>query len=177
MFPDFPPPRAPAPALPIPGLSLRAAATRDLRFVHQLQSALRTVEFAALPLPEEQKRAFFDRQIQMQHLHYLSHFPDADFWIVEHRRRAIGVLYLDRSTPEWRVIDVILSPDVRGRGWGSALIAWVQDQAAATGAGVALSVAFNNPRAHALYRRLAFAETTPGAYSPSIAMAWRPIRP
>lgn len=173
-LPDFPMPRTPAPALSLPGLSLRAAAAPDLGFVRQLQIELREAEFAALPLSAEQKHVFFDSQFRAQHMHYVTQYPDADFWIVEHEGRAAGLLYLDRTPPCWRVVDIALSSEFRGRGWGAALIGWMQEQASAAGKSVALSVAFNNPRAHALYERLGFAETAPGDGALFVEMAWRP---
>lgn len=174
MLGDFPMARGPAPDVSLPGVSLRTAIRADLRFVQLLQAELREGEFAALPLATEQKRALIDSQVRAQHVYYTTQYPDADFWIIDHEGLPAGLLYLDRNATDWRVIHIALSSDFRGRGWGAALIGWVREQAAAAGKGTALTVAFNNPRARELYRRLGFAETAPEDDLPFIEMAWRP---
>lgn len=168
----FPPARAAAPALPLAGFTLRAASAADLPFLTQLHADLRAAEFAMIPWPDAQKRAFIQSQFEMQHIGYVARFPDADFWIVERTSEPAGLLYLDRSTPHWRIIDIALVPAVRGGGTGTQLIGWIQDAARAAGAEqIALSVLVTNPRAWALYRRLGFAgEPEHGAIQ--IDMTW-----
>ena len=85
----------------------------------------------------------------------------------------IGRLYLDRSTPMWHVVDIGFDAAERGKGVGSAMLAWMQESAAAAGAeGITLQVMTSNPRARALYVRSGFAPSGPveGHYEP---MAWR----
>jgi ribosomal protein S18 acetylase RimI-like enzyme len=67
----------------------------------------------------------------------------ASTWTVRHR---------------WcRVVDIGFLPEARGRGRGSALLAWAQVAAVVAGAaGIDLHVAAANHRALALYRRLGF---------------------
>jgi ribosomal protein S18 acetylase RimI-like enzyme len=75
----------------------------------------------------------------------------------------VGRLYLDRSTSEWRIVDILLATAWRGLGLGTQLIAWVQQSAALAGArSVALTVAVDNRRAHALYARLGFDDADAG---------------
>lgn len=84
-------------------------------------------------------------------------FADADFLVVTSEGAPIGRLYLDRREDAAHVIDIGFEPHWRGRGLGAALLKWVAADARRTGArAVLLSVAANNPRAHALYVRLGF---------------------
>jgi RimJ/RimL family protein N-acetyltransferase len=146
-----------------------------------LYSAFRADEMARAPWPEPQKQAFLAEQFRLQHHHFTTHFPYADFWVIERAppgrvggaAEAIGRLYVDRSRPLWRIIDLGLFPTERGRGVGAALLEWLQAGARVAGAqGCDLNVMIANPRAQALYRRLGFEVTSEaGGYR---HMIWRP---
>jgi ribosomal protein S18 acetylase RimI-like enzyme len=173
-LPDFPPAGRGALPLSLPSLALRAASREDLPFLQLLHAEQRLAELGALPLPPDALQAFCEAQFRMQHVQYLAGFADADFWIVEQAGVPVGRLYLDRSTPRWRVIDITLTQVSRGQGLGGALIGAVQQAARAAGAEtVALHVLRDNVRAQALYRRLGFDETA-AADEIQIAMTWTP---
>jgi ribosomal protein S18 acetylase RimI-like enzyme len=70
-----------------------------------------------------------------------------------------------------RIVDIALSPDMRGRGFGSALIGALQREARARGLPLRLSVARTNARAGALYRRLGFDSC--GGDAVYAEMVWR----
>lgn len=174
-LPPFPAPAAAPPARPPAGLTLRPASPADLPFFAQIHAETRAADIAPLPWPAAQKLAFLQEQFRLQHLHYVRAFAGADFWALGHAKRgALGRLYLDRSGPEWRIIDVLLASGAQGSGTGTALLRWIQAQAGKAGAkGVALSVETGNPRARALYHRLGFVDrvSLTGTYH---AMFWRP---
>ena len=126
-----------------------------------------------MPWTSEQKQAFADSQFALQHLHFTRHHAGADFWVVLRDGRPVGRLYLDRSAPSWRIVDIGLVPEMRGQGLGTALLEGIQAEAVAAGAeGVALTVLVENPRAHALYLRAGFVDE--GEPSLHQAMTWRP---
>ncbi len=126
-----------------------------------------------VPWTAAQKLAFLDDQFRLQHLHFVTHYTRADFLVVE-QTGPVGRLYLDRSTPMWRVIDIGFLPQIRGAGLGSAVLGWVMDRAAARRAGgVDLHVAAANPRARALYARMGFAPEG-GVEAAHQRMVWRP---
>jgi GNAT superfamily N-acetyltransferase len=144
------------------GLTLRHAGEADRAFLQTLFASFRAEEMALIPWPQPQKDAFLAEQFRLQHHHFVSYFPGADFWIVQRSHRAgesspVGRFYLDRSTPLWRVIDIGFLPEARGQEFGSALLRWAQASAVeANAAGVDLHVLLTNPRAEMLYRSLGF---------------------
>jgi len=144
-------------------IALRAASSEDLPVLAGLYAQLRMPELLFTPWPQAEKRAFFDAQFRLQHDHFVRQYPRADFWVALRDEVPVGRLYLDRSTLDWRIIDILLAPAWRERGIGSRLIAWVQQRAIAAGArGIGLAVAVDNRRAHALYARLGFSESDAG---------------
>jgi len=160
----FPARRAssPRPNLAAPGLSLRDATAADWPFLQRLFVSCQAAELAALAWPQADLEALLHDQFRLHHHHLVTHFPAADFWIVEAPdthgvNRPVGRFTLDRSTPLWRVVDIGLLPEARGQGRGQALLTWAQAGATAAGAaGIDLHVAVSNHRAQALYRRLGF---------------------
>jgi len=153
----------------------------DQPLLVSLYSSFRADEMARTAWPEARKQAFVAEQFRLQHQHFTTQFPDGDFWIIDRAPPArvdgaaepIGRLYVDRSWPVWRIIELGLFPAERSRGVGGALLAWLQTGVAAAGAdGCDLHVMIANPRAQALYRRLGFeVESEAGGYR---HMIWRP---
>lgn len=164
-----------------PGISFRRATADDLPFFRALYGSFRALEMALVPWTAEQKRFFLDDQFRLQHLHFTGFFARADFLTITRSSlftgpRDIGRLYLDRSAPCWRIIDIGLVPELRGEGIGTVLIEEIQASATAAGAeGVALQVARDNPRARVLYLRLGFVDdgAPEGFHQP---MLWRPAQ-
>jgi ribosomal protein S18 acetylase RimI-like enzyme len=163
------------------GISFRRATADDLPFFRALYGSFRALEMALVPWTEEQKQFFLDDQFRLQHLHFTGLFARADFLALVRSSLFAGPcdagrLYLDRSAPWWRIIDIGLVPELRGCGIGTALIEGIQSAAMAAGAGgVALQVARDNPRARALYLRLGFVDdgAPEGFHQP---MQWRPAQ-
>ncbi|OCW56917.1 GNAT family N-acetyltransferase [Hoeflea olei] len=153
------------------GLRLRPMTPEDMGFLHELYASTREWELAPLPWSSEQKAAFVDMQFRVQHSHYMKHYPDALWLIIELEGEAAGRLYLERWPAEHRIIDISLMPAMRNRGFGSALLGDLLDEAAACARAVGIHVEKTNP-ALRLYRRLGFeiAEDK-GVYD---LLKWRP---
>ena len=177
-LPPFPasagPGLAAPPAFAAFGLSLRPATAADFPGLRRLYADTRADEMAQVPWPPGLKQSFLDQQFDLQHRHYLQHYGDAAFLVLERGGEVVGRLYLQRTPPEHLVVDISLLEAWRGRGVGGALLARVQADAAAAGSGVFLHVRRDNHAARRLYLRLGFAPA-PGGTDTHERMAWRPL--
>ena len=159
--PSFPPGRDGRLATPgllrARGISLRPACDDDLPWLRTLYASTRVDELAQAPWPDAAKRDFLDSQFALQHLHYLSHYGEADFLVIEGEGRPLGRYYLHRGESDYLVIDVSIDSAARNQGIAGALIAQTQRDAAERGRGVQLHVQIDNSGAQRLYERLGFA--------------------
>jgi RimJ/RimL family protein N-acetyltransferase len=148
----MPPPLKAAAGL---GISYRPIADADLPFLDALYVSTRAEEVAMTGWPAEMQRQFLAQQFDAQHRHYMRHYPDAEWLVVERAGRAIGRLYMEDWPSQIRIIDISLLPDSRGHGIGRAILEDVIDFAAGMGKLVSIHVEKNNS-ARRLYDRLGF---------------------
>ncbi|SFA98979.1 Acetyltransferase (GNAT) family protein [Collimonas sp. OK607] len=153
------------------GIALRSCTAADIAFLRVLYRQLRAEELAPLSWPETQKHTFLDSQFALQHRHYLTHYPDADFCLIESAAQPIGRLYLWRQAPQFLVIDISLVPQWRNRGIGTALMHDAQELARMDQAGLNLHVDQRNGAARRLYERLGFIATDEDG--PYASMRWQ----
>lgn len=137
------------------GLTCRLVRAEDMVFLSSLYASTREDELAPVPWSDDEKTAFLQMQFQAQHSHYLKHYPDALWLVLERAGKPVGRLYLEQWPSEHRIIDIALTPDVRGQGLGAALLADVMDEAAASSKALSIHVEKANP-AMRLYKRLGF---------------------
>lgn len=156
--------------LAIRGISLRGLRDDDLSWLRALYAQTRTEELATVPWSPAQRDAFLAQQFDAQHRHYVGVYADADFLAICEGDTPVGRLYLQRTPPAHRIVDISLSTQARGCGIGAALIEAVQRDAAARARDVELHVLQANAGAQRLYRRLGFAVT--GEAPPYFAMRW-----
>jgi ribosomal protein S18 acetylase RimI-like enzyme len=105
---------------------------------------------------EEQKTAFLRQQFDAQTKFYDEQFRDSsDFLLILVEGEPQGRLYLDRRKEEFRIIDIALLPEMRGKGIGGKIMRDVIAEADEAGVPVAIHVERNNP-AMRLYERLGF---------------------
>jgi ribosomal protein S18 acetylase RimI-like enzyme len=142
-------------ALQSTGLALRPETDEDLPFLMQVFASTRADELAIVPWTLEQKRAFLVHQFSAQRQHYRTYFPDAAFDVLERNGSAIGRLYVDERQTRIHVIDIVLIPEVRSGGIGTAILSAIQDYAVTRAKGVDIFVERMNP-AKALYDRMGF---------------------
>jgi GNAT superfamily N-acetyltransferase len=156
----FPPHGAAAVATPAllreRGISLRHAEAGDIPFLRRLYACVREEELAAMPWPRAAKQAFLDSQFSLQHLHYVNHYRDAEFLLVEQGGKPIGRYYLLRDTTNFLIVDISLERRSRGQGIATALLRQTQGEAGEWGAEVQLHVQYGNEGARRLYERLGF---------------------
>ena len=137
------------------GISYRPEAEEDLPFLDTLYASTRAEEVAVTGWPADVQRAFLADQFALQRRHYLAHYPEAEWLVVEHGGARVGRLYLERWSGEMRVIDIALIPESRGLGFGTAILGDLIAEAEGSGLAVSIHVERNNP-AMRLYLRLGF---------------------
>lgn len=153
------------------GVSYRPATDDDLGFVQAVYASTRLEEVAASGWPPEVQRQFLAHQADAQHRHYRTHYPNAEWLVIERSGEAVGRLYMEEWPTQIRLIDIALLPEARGGGAGSAILADLQRMAKAAGKALSIHVERNNP-AMRLYLRLGFAKVDEaGIYD---LMEWRP---
>jgi len=137
------------------GLVPRPETDADIPFLGALYASTRMAELAVTSWGEAQKHAFLDMQFQAQRAHYRRHYPEADWFVVERRHERIGRLYLERWPSQHRIIDIAFVAEHCGKGFGTALLQDLIDEAASVGKAVSIHVEKHNP-ARRLYLRLGF---------------------
>ena len=153
------------------GLIFRPASDPDLPFLGRLYASTRAEELAGVPWNAQEKAAFLESQFKAQHAHYRQYYPEADWLVIVHGGDDVGRLYIERWPSQHRIIDIAFLPEFRGRGFGTALMQDLLDEAAAAGKAVSIHVEKFNP-AMRLYRRLGFVtEEDKGVYD---LMHWTP---
>ncbi len=138
------------------GFSLRHAQDGDIPRLRLLYADTRAEEMSSVPWAQTAKQQFLDQQFNLQHQHYLKHYPDADFLVIEYEAVVQGRYYLSRTAPQHLIIDICLMAQQRGQGIGRVLIEQSQREAAALGHGMHLHVIKYNVRARRLYEKLGF---------------------
>jgi ribosomal protein S18 acetylase RimI-like enzyme len=138
------------------GFSLRHAQDKDIPSLRLLYADTRAAEMSQVPWPSAAKQQFLDQQFDLQHQHYLTHYPDANFLVIERDHLLQGRYYLSKSAPEHLIIDICLMAKQRGLGIGRGLIERSKREAQLQGCGMQLHVSKFNIRALALYEKLGF---------------------
>ena len=147
------------------GLNFRRITDADLPFLSQVYASTRAEELAAVTImTEAEKAAFLGAQFQLQHAHYQKYYPEADWLVMMRGGEDVGRLYIERWPSQHRIIDIAFLPEHCGKGFGTALLRDLLDEAAAAGKDVSIHVEKFNP-AMRLYRRLGFvSEEDKGVY-------------
>ena len=137
------------------GIACRPATEAALPVLAQTYFSTRIEEVAQTGWPVEAQRNFLIQQFEAQHRHYRTHYPDAEWLVIERDGVPLGRLYLDIRPDDLHLIDIALLPEGRRGGIGGALLEDLIEAAQADGRSVTIFVERNNP-AMRLYRRLGF---------------------
>lgn len=141
-------------ALPF-GLDLRPAVDDDRHFSEAVFFSARDY-FYQLPLDARQVEMLLKQQFELQQASYAASFPSAELYIIELHRQAIGKLMVSTNVDHLLIIDIALMGEMRGRGYGSALLRALKSRASECGLHLQLSVDQQNARAKKLYLGLGF---------------------
>ncbi len=150
---------------------IRKDDAKDLEILYRIYASTRADEMARVPWTDRQKEDFLRFQFDAQHRYYLEQFPQAELSMILLDGEEAGRLYVDRRDDEFRLIDVALLPEHRGRGVGGRLLRDLLAEAARAGKLVRIHVEQLNP-ALRLYERLGFEKIE--EQGPYFLMEWTP---
>jgi ribosomal protein S18 acetylase RimI-like enzyme len=111
------------------GLTLREVSLLDEAFLLGLYLSVREAEMAMVPWTDEQRSAFVRHQYAAQRNHYRAEYPAAQHSILFKDDVPVGMLYIDFTQADVKIIDLIISPSSRNLGIGSSLLQVLQSEA------------------------------------------------
>jgi ribosomal protein S18 acetylase RimI-like enzyme len=152
-------------------LLLRPAIDEDAGFVRALYASTRE-DLRQLPLPPAQVDQLIAMQERVHEEGRRAAYPHAEVMIVEQAGTPAGRVVLDTTGSDWRLVELVLLPAMRGRGLGAALVETLQRRAKAHGARIGLAVLRTNTAALRLYERAGF--TIAGGNELQHQMVWQP---
>jgi len=154
-------------------LRLRPERDEDQPFRHRLFCDSRPAEFALLQqqLGPEAFDQLMRFQFQAQTMSYRASFPQARFDIIELDRKPIGRIVVDRPGDQIHIVDQAVVPAMRNRGFGTAIMRALMDEATRDGLPVRLKVASSNDPSMRLYQRLGFVPIEQVPFY--VGMEWR----
>ncbi|MBE7373374.1 GNAT family N-acetyltransferase [Pseudomonas lopnurensis] len=137
-------------ALAVDGvLHVREALPDDEPLLHSLFASGRYGEDAPLPA------VLLEQQWRLRQQAYASGYPGHATLLVQAEDRTEGMLTLHDGADRLHLLELVLRPQVRGRGLGTILLRTLQALAGQRGQALSLHVLPHN-RAYDLYRRLGF---------------------
>lgn len=135
---------------------LRLVEAPDEPFLYQLFASTQGQQFYLLPLEPAQREALVRMQFEAQRTSYRQEFPASEHFIILVEGQPAGLLWIDESGKEVRVIDIVLAPGYQGHGIGKEVLERVIAKADRDQKAVRLFVDRMNVRAFGLYRRFGF---------------------
>jgi GNAT superfamily N-acetyltransferase len=150
-------------------VTLRPVQPDDEGFIFTLYAASRSDEMAAWGWPEAQQEAFLRLQFNGRQQHYKTQFPQAEHQIIMLDELPIGGMVTVKLDNAFRLADIVLLPEYRGKGYAAALIQALLDEAKQANKPVQLFVERFNP-AIRLYERLGFSIV--GDIGSHLSMEW-----
>jgi ribosomal protein S18 acetylase RimI-like enzyme len=138
-------------------IALRPICPEDEEFLFAVYSGTRGAELDATGWAPAQRAAFLRGQFDLQHRHYMTHFADAQFSVVERAGVSAGRIYVHRGPVEISIVEIALLPEHCGAGIGTRLVKEVIAESARTGLPVTAYVEWGNERSLRFFSRLGFA--------------------
>ena len=137
---------------------LRLSRPEDRDFLFRLYASTREEELRPFAWTPVQQEAFLRMQFNAQQQWYAATYSSAETKIIEKDHEPIGRMIVQRASGTWRLLDISLLPEHRGRGIGGELIRTLIKECGTSGAVLQLQVLNTNP-AQRLYVRLGFLKT------------------
>jgi ribosomal protein S18 acetylase RimI-like enzyme len=140
-------------------LTLRPIVNEDIDILKAVYQASRAWEQALFGFDDVQWLAFIEQQFQLQHHHYRSHYPEANFDCVLQNEIAIGRLYVDHGATTIQLMDINLLPQFQQQGIGTHLLLQLIEEAEQSQKSLRAYVEENN-HARAWYAKHGFSEVS-----------------
>lgn len=137
------------------GLALCAVKSQDLEFTEILFASTREYLYQ-MPVPKSQIDFLIKQQFLLQQTSYAAAFPSAETFIVALHSTPVGKIIVNNTRESLHVIDIALMTNVRGKGFGSAILRALKKVAMQQSRPVRLAVDQQNSRAKKLYLELGF---------------------
>jgi GNAT superfamily N-acetyltransferase len=150
-------------------VTLRLSTPDDQEFLFAVYAGTRDEELSLWGWDENQKRAFLKLQFRAQSQQYGLCYPQADSNIILLDDRPVGRLLVDRTGPDFTLVDIALLPEYRNQNIGTTLIQSLLKEATGVKKDVALHV-LRGSAASRLYERLGF--TMVGEDAVYLEMKW-----
>jgi ribosomal protein S18 acetylase RimI-like enzyme len=138
-----------------PAVTTRASTEQDDAFLFALFKAVRSPEFAHVPLEPAQLETLLSMQYAGQKYSYRAQYPGGDA-IVLLEGRPIGRVWLHQGPAEHQLVDIALLPEYQNRGIGAGLLTDAIAAARAAGVRLCCSVAVSNAGSLRFHQRLGF---------------------
>ena len=137
-------------------LYVRPALPQDNAFVYQLLWQVVYEQLLADRWDPAIRDGLLDLQVRVRCGAYAARWPQAEHAIIMLDDEPVGRLLIDRSGPNYHLVDIAVLPKRQGAGIGTRLVLGLCMEAEIMGKSVRLRVSVSNPRAADLYRRLGF---------------------
>ena len=137
-------------------VAVRPALPQDEIFMYELYSAIRSLEFACMPVTPDQREHLIRMQFQGQLAAYTQAYPNSCYHIVLLDGKPVGRLWVSQTQGEFHLVDIGLHPEQQRKGIGSALIQRLQQEAAALGLSITSTVSRFNPGSFQFHQSLGF---------------------
>jgi GNAT superfamily N-acetyltransferase len=154
-----------------PGFASRPVTAADEAVLLALFGAVRAGELHLNGWEPSLRDRMLRTQFEAQRRGYREEFPAAVERLILHAGIPIGWVIVDASGRDLHGIDIGLLPEHQSKGVGTHVIRALQQEAAAEGRRMIITVQRFNVRARALYERLGFRSTS--ETDTHVVMEWR----
>jgi ribosomal protein S18 acetylase RimI-like enzyme len=131
----------------------------DEPFLRRLVVETVAAELGASAWPEPMRTHLLGVQYESRRQSHRLNFPGADSQIIRFDGADVGWIVVNTLPDEVRLVEIMIMPELRGRGIGTAVVREILAAAGDAGKPVRLSVNLMNRAAIRLYERLGFRRT------------------
>ncbi len=143
----------------VAAVTLRPECSQDETFIRNLILETIAAELGASAWPEPMRSHLLGVQYAGRRQSFRLTFPEATSYVIEAGGIDAGWAVVTEMPEEIFLVEIMVSPECRNRGIGSAVIRQFMSEAAARGKPVRLTVNAMNHAAIRLYERLGFRRT------------------